>query len=348
MTGEQRAIDNGRPTLSRVADHAGVDPSTVSRVLRGDSRARVSEATQARIRESAAELGYVPNANARSLISSQTMTLGMLVPSISGLVYSDIIRGAEASAREAGYLLVVIDGSEYASASNAFHHLVLEGRVDGLLIASGVVTDALTDAVRAHSSRYVVLNRRIGAMQHSIIEDDEGGMRLAVNALVELGHRRIACLTGPADVDTARRRLLGYRSAMRAHGLPVPAGYALHGGFDEAAGYSGMRELLGSRVPPTAVAIASLTTAIGALSACDHAGVRVPDDLSVIAFHDAPVADYLHPALATVAMPVEELGRESVRVLLELLAGRVTPKLTKVTDPKPVLIPRRSMAPPAN
>jgi LacI family transcriptional regulator len=332
--------------LAQVAQTAGVDPSTVSRVLRKDANTRVGEATRQRIITTAAKLGYVANANARSLVSSQTMTLGLLIPNMAGFVYVDIIRGAEVAAREAGYVLVVIDASDQGRAGDAFHRLVLEGRVDGLLIASGIVTDNLTDSLLVQSSRCVVLNRRIGGHRPSVIEDDEAGMQLGVEELIRLGHRRIACLTGPADVDTARRRLRGYRNAMRNAGLPVPASYVVHAGFEEAEGYAGMKTLLAKQHPPTALAVASVTAAIGALAACHEARLQIPEDISFVAFHDAPVAEYLQPPLTTIAMPLYELGHRAANLLVDLLNGRRIPNLSKVTHPQPRLLRRKSIAAP--
>jgi LacI family transcriptional regulator len=336
-----------RATLALIAAQAGVDTSTVSRVLRNDDRTRVSAETRRRVEAIASGLGYVPNANARSLRFSQTMTIGLLVPNITGFVYRDVIRGAEAAARESDYVLVVIDGSDLGKANDAFHRLVLEGRVDGLLIASGVVTDSLADSVVATSARCIILNRRIGGRYASVIEDDEAGMQLGVEELIRIGHRKIACLAGPKDTDTARRRLLGYRAAMKNAALPVGRGAVVHTSFEEAGGFEGMQQLLASPNRPTAVAVVSLASAIGALAACHRAGVRVPDDISIIAFHDAPIAEFANPSLSTIAMPLFELGYESMVLLLRLLNGDSVPTLTRVTEPKPRLMLRDSIAAPA-
>jgi LacI family transcriptional regulator len=335
-----------RATLGVIAERAGVDRSTVSRVLRNDDRTRVSIATRQRIEDIAAGLGYVANANARSLLFSQTMTIGLLLPNITGVVYHDIIRGAEAAARESDYVLVVIDGSELGKANESFRRLVLEGRLDGLLIASGVVTDSLTDAVVANSARCVILNRRIGGRYASVIEDDEAGMQLGVEELIRVGHRRIACLAGPKDTDTARRRLLGYRAAMKNAALPVGRSAVVHTSFDEAGGWDGMQQLLANGDRPTAVAVASLAAAIGALAACHAVGIRVPQDVSMFAFHDAPVAEFLHPSLSTIAMPLFELGHKATSLLVSLLNGDSVPTLTRVTSPRPRLVSRDSIGPP--
>lgn len=150
-------------TLVDVAREAGVDQSTVSRVLRDDHRAKATDETRARIREVAARLGYVPNATARSLAMRRTSTIALLIPQVSGFIYADIIKGAGDEARRLGYVLVVADGSEMGRANDAIRTLVLEGRVDGLLLASGTLTDQVTDGLASVFGNIVVLNRQIAS-----------------------------------------------------------------------------------------------------------------------------------------------------------------------------------------
>jgi DNA-binding LacI/PurR family transcriptional regulator len=167
-----------------------------------------------------------------------------------------------------------------------------------------------------------------------------------VERLLTLGHTRIACLAGPADVDTATRRLAGFKQAMRAADLPVRRGYIQRAPFDEAGGHDAMLRLLGLPEPPTAVAVSSLVAATGALAACHAAGTHVPDDVSVIAFHDATVAQYLTPSLSTIWMPLFELGDAASRQLVDLINGRSVPQLRRLQDPEPRVIERASTAAP--
>jgi LacI family transcriptional regulator len=335
-------------TLADVAAAAGVDGSTVSRVLRNDPGAHVSEPTRVRIREAARRLGYVPNAVARSLAIQRTSTLGLLIPDTSSSVFRDIIKGANAAAVELGYVLVLADASELGPASAAVRKLVLEGRVDGLLIASGTISDEIADDLVEGFHNCVLLNRRIGSKAPSVIEDDELGMFLCTNELISHGHTEIDCLAGPENIDTSRRRVAGYRRALREAGIPSRRGSVVHSTFDEAGGHAGMVRILSRRNRPTAVASASLAAAIGAISAAASAEVRIPADLSITAFHDAPIADYLLPPLTTVAMPLEELGRQAVRILHRRLQGDDSTSQFTVSEPRPTLVRRQSVsAPPA-
>lgn len=333
-------------TLADVAKAAGVDQSTVSRVLRDSPGTKVTPETRERIRHFAAELGYVPNATARSLAVRSTSTIALLIPNVSGFIYADIIRGASDAARELGYVLVVADASELGHASDAIRRLALEGRVDGLLLASGIVTDEAVQSLVGETNNIVVLNRQIGGRSPRIIEDDEMGMYCGVLELIENGHTRIGFLAGPPDVDTSRRRIKGYRRAMAEAGLPVSAGLIVHAGFDESDGYRGMQALLERKPQPTAVAAASVAAAVGAMAAARDAGLDIPKDISMVAFHDAPLANYLFPPLTTVAMPLKELGRQAMLMLHGRLIGESGPMLVKIQDPAPKLVRRQSVAAP--
>ena len=348
-----RVTGKGRPTalrsgatLADVAREAGVDQSTVSRVLRDDHRTRATDATRARIRQAAERLGYVPNASARSLAVRKTSTIGLMIPNVSGVIYADIIKGAADAATALGYVLVVADGSELGRANDAVRKLVLEGRVDGLLLASGTLTDQVTEDLLGTSGNVVVLNRQISGQVPQVIEDDELGMYLGTQELIRAGHRRIACLAGPVDVDTSRRRLKGFHKAMAEAGLPVPQELVVHRDFDEASGYSGMGEILGQGSRPTAVSAASLAAAVGAMAATRDAGLSIPADLSIVAFHDAPLANYLSPPLTTIAMPLQELGRQAMQMLHRQLIGEPGPAAVTVSDPTPIVVRRASVAPP--
>jgi LacI family transcriptional regulator len=343
----ERAQAASTSTLAAVARTAGVDASTVSRVLRNDPAVRVRPATRDRIMAAAATLGYVPNAAARSLVLRRTMTLGLIIPSASNFVYDQIIKGAESAARAAGYVLLLTESSDFGAVETAYRELVLGGRVDGLLIGSGNLNDSLPDVVFQRTGNCVVLNRLIRGPIPSVIEDDEQGMATAVARLVSLGHKRIACIAGPPDIDTATRRLAGFKEAMKAAALPVGQRYVQRAAFNEAGGFEAMLSLLRLARPPTAVAVSSLPAAVGALAACHEVGVVVPADLSVIAFHDATIADYLSPPLATIWMPLFELGEAATQLLVDVINGKDFVPLQRVQKPEPRVIERKSLGRPA-
>lgn len=318
-----------RSKLIDVAKRAGVDISTVSRVLRGEAGQRVREETRVRILESARELDYAPNELARSLRTSRTKTFGMVVPQLDNPVFSAAIRGAERSTQRHGYTLL-ISLREPGATDSVYQRLAQSNRVDGLLVASLDEDTELLDTLEAARVPYIVLNRRLVRAPYSIYLDSRAAAEIAVDHLVSLGHRRIAHLAGRPGGFNATERFEGYRAALARHGiafdpkLVVTAGYTAEGGADA------MRTLLRAR--PTAVLGATLVTAAGAMAVVHEAGLRIPEDISVIGLHDAPVAEMLYPKLTTVSMPTEKMG-EIAADLLVGLAGKRRPKAVPALAP---------------
>jgi LacI family transcriptional regulator len=187
----------------------------------------------------------------------------------------------------------------------------------------------------------MVVNRRLPNGGPSTSLDDERGMRVAVQHLIDLGHTRIGYIGGPHVTDISRRRLAGYRQAMRAAGLRVAARCVKESSGHESGGFEAMSALLETDQPPTAVAVWSVTTAVGALAAVRRSGRAAPDDISVIAFHDASIAQYLEPPLATVRMPTAKMAKVAVESVIALADGRPVAD-TIVSRPAPVLVRRAS------
>lgn len=329
--------------LADVAREAGVGTSIVSRVLNDDPTVSIRPETRERILAAARALNYRPNAFARGLKLRRTMTLGMVIPNLAYPVNGEIIRGAERKAAAAGYVMLVADADEFLQTGEAYRRLLLERRVDGLLIASASTSERLLRELASQGLPFVLVNRRVPNVGPSVTADDAQGVRTAVEHLVELGHRRIAHITGPRDADTARRRLSGFRAGLRAAGVSVPARYVTESPYEEEGGFHAMQRLLAVEPRPTAVVAWSLAAAIGALAAATRSGVRVPEALSLVAFHDAALAQYVEPPLTTIRMPLAELAEQSVEMLLELIeGGRVG---NRVVATAPVLVERRSTAP---
>jgi LacI family transcriptional regulator len=327
-----------------VGGRAGVGTPIASRVLTGPPPVSTRPAPGALFATAALELNYRPNAFARGLKLQRTMTLGMVMTNLAYPDNAAIIRGAERRTAAAGYVMVLADEEEFLQAGEAFRRLLLEQRVDGLLIASASTTEDVLSSLARESLPFVLLNRRVRGVGPSVTVDDAGGMELAVAHLVSLGHRLIGHIAGPADADTARRRLDGFRAGMRAAGLQVRSAHVAEAPFDEAGGCRAMERLLAGRQRPTAVTIWSLAAAVGALAAARRAGVAVPGELSIVAFHDAPLAAYLDPPLTTVRMPLGEMAETSVDCLLALIDGETVED--RVVETPPELVVRESTAPP--
>lgn len=304
-------------TIREVAQHAGVSVATVSRAFTGSGPVGVD--TRERIERVARELRYVPNGAARSLTMSTTHTLGVLLPDLYGDFYSELLRGIDRAARRSHYHLLVSsthpEDDDRQAALRA-----MSGRVDGLLVMS---PDLGADALDGNLPRglpVALLNGMAAGETFSAIGfDNAGGALRMVRHLLDHGHTHVAHVTGPSGNHDAAERLRGYHRALDERRLPADPGLLFTGDFTEASGYRAARALLGATPRPTAVFCANDAMAVGALRAVREAGLRVPADLAVTGFDDIPVARYLTPALTTVHVPIQEMGKQAVQSLLRAL-----------------------------
>jgi len=329
------------PRLEDVAARADVHVSTVSRVLNGRDGDAIRPETRERIFEAARELRYRPNALARALKTSTTGAIGLLVPSLRNPVYSAVIRGAFDRAWERSFVVVLAEDLDESSAQQAYERLVQEGRIDGVMIASTRPGSPLIDLVARDSVPCVFVNRRHpgSGRNVSMREEDAGG--LAAAHLIGLGHTRLAHISGPGELDTARRRAEGFLEAAAGRGLDAAVAEAP---FEELGGFRGMSELLQRPDRPTGVFASNINQAVGAMAAAHRAGIRVPDDVSLIGYDDDPLGAYLHTPLTSIRMPLAELGRMAVDALLDQIHGG-SPR-DVVVESAPELLVRSSTAPP--
>ncbi len=333
-----------RVTVTDVARHAAVDRSVVSRVLTNDPRLKVREETRQRVLSAVRELGYIPNAMARSLRTSHTGTLALFLPDFANPVYAEIITGAEAAAAARGYVLMTGSSSTAGGTAEAYLKLLGQGRVDGLLLAGEALSADAQRALSVAGIPHLLLNRRMRGSHRYVTLDDERAAGMAVEHLVELGHERIAHLAGPSGADTARRRKAGYLAAMKAAGFPPDSSLVVAADYTPVGGAEGMVTLLRADPPPTAVLAANFVAAIGALSAAWSAGVSVPDELSIVTIHDSPLAGFTVPALTAVRMPLQALGARGVELLL---TSPPDAEVTEILSGPIELVVRSSTAAPA-
>lgn len=329
--------------LADVAQAAGVGTSIASRVLNGDPTVSIRLETRQRILDAARELNYRPNAMARGLRLARTMSLGIIINLAYYYENAEILAAVESAAASAGYVTLIADTADFVSRGEAYRRLLFERRVDGLLIASVFVPDEFIHELQEESLPFVLINRRVAGIGPSATVDDELGMRMAVDHLVGLGHRRIGYLAGPAHLDPASRRLDGFRSGIHAAGLRAPARLVRQCPVDDESVLFATEQLLEGEPRPTAIAVWSPTAAVPALAAARRLGIRVPEHMSVIAYNDSPIAGYLEPSLTTVHMPLAEMARGGVDCLLETIDGG-EPRSFVVRTP-PTLVQRESTAP---
>ncbi|MEE3849691.1 LacI family DNA-binding transcriptional regulator [Gordonia sp. LSe1-13] len=331
-----------RARLRDIAAHAGVHISTASRVLNGDPRGEVSADTTARVLAAADTLQYKPNSAARNLRLRRAGAFGLLIPDLTHPTYATLVRGALQEAEGRGLAVLITEVPDGAAAIG-LRRLVDDHRIDGLLIATASDRSAQADWFEGHGVPTVYVNRRAEG-KPTVTVDDEAGAALALRTMYDYGHRRVGVISGPHDVDTARRRLDGFISAANTLGIPVPVESC--GEYTANGGASALTSLMSDPNPPTAIFASNLMSGIGALSRASAHGIRIPDELSLVVFDDAEIADFTVPALTRIKMPFDELGALAVRSLIEVLDGRQARDLRVETPPQ--LIGGASLGPNMN
>jgi DNA-binding LacI/PurR family transcriptional regulator len=335
----QSAAD--RPTIRDVAAHAGVSKSLVSRVLHDSPL--VSEPRRAAVLSAIEELGYRPNAAARTLVRRRSNAIAVLVSDLHNLFLPEVVAGLDPVLSRRGYTTVIVTGKHSEQAELEGLHRVLELRVDGIVCAMARLgRDALLDAAR--STALVNLTRAPELPRvDSVVNDDHLGATLAVEHLARLGHRRIAMI-GDTEERAGADRIRGYREAMTALGLADEI-VIVPGGFTEPGGYRGATELL-SQGPRrvTAVFVASDLAALGVLDAAVDAGVDVPGEFSVVGYDNTPLAALRHIALSTVDQTATDIGALAADALLTRIE-QPNRRARRIVIP-PTLVPRRTSGPP--
>jgi DNA-binding LacI/PurR family transcriptional regulator len=309
-------------TQKELAKYAGVSAGTVSNVISGSTQ--VSERSRQKVEEAIRALNYRPNLIARSLKTNRTNTLGIVVPDITIPFFPKIIRGAESAARERGYFLMVLDSENNHSRELEMIALLHAQRVDGLLLiaAGGQKWSSETFAVLTSGTPVVCVDRLPKGLQvDSVGVDDRSAAELGVSHLLAMGHKQIAVLTGPLNLENERERLRGYRHAMRSAGLPVQESLIWTGGFDrrEIAQVC-QRGLLKPKGRPTALFATNGVTGLDAVRCIYESGLSIPQNISFVTLDDFMTEDLFQPSITSVVQPAFDIGYGAVKVLLDRIA----------------------------
>jgi LacI family transcriptional regulator len=316
-----------RVTVKEVAAHAGVSPATVSRVLAGDYP--VTAATRARVQRAVRELDYVANAQARALKGAGTGMIAFVMDDVTGPSFAHVAKGVEQQATAQGRLCIICTTHGDASRELAVVEAMREQRADAVILVGGGFLDEeyrermihFAHALDKAGSRLVLCGRPpLGEdVPTTVVEyDNEGGAYAMTSHLLSQGHRRIVYLGNvKQNHTTSRDRIAGFTRAHESFGVPLDPALIVPGEYTQAYGQAAARRLLAERVDFTAVFAATDMIAAGVLMAFREAGVRVPQDVSVVGYDDIPLAVNVVPALTTVRIPTEELGRTAVRLALD-------------------------------
>lgn len=327
-------------TIRDVAHHAQVSVASVSRVLNGAGA--VTDETRQRVLQAIDLLHYVPHSGARSLSTSRTQTIGVVLPDLYGEFFSELIRGMDVAARQAGYHLIVSsshgDADEVSSAIRS-----MRGRVDGLVVLSPHIDATKLAAGMAGRLPVLLMNSAaVDTGRPSIVVDNHGGAITAVEHLVAIGRRRIAHIAGPSGNLEAEARLAGYLEAMASAGLEP---LVVQGDFMEASGHDAGVELAARAQRPDGLFAANDMMAVGALLALQDAGVRCPEDIAVVGFDDIPLAAYIRPSLTTLRTRVADTGARALERVVALI-GRDDPAADIACEVvQPELVVRQSSLP---
>jgi LacI family transcriptional regulator len=304
----------------------------------------VSDSARIRVEQAIAELGYFPSAVARALKTSQTRILGVIVPNITNPFFSELTRGIEDVCERSQYSVFLCNGDDDRDRQGRSLDTLLERRVDGVILATPTGPAAtLARRLTAAKLKTTVVDRNLpGLVADRVRIDHQAGARIAVEHLLELGHRRIACISGPSHFEVSRARVTGWRKALAKAGVEPKEEWLLEGDFQAAAGHDLARGLL-ARGEVTAIFASNDLQGIGVLRAAAELGMAVPRALSVIGFDGIEMGAYTYPALTTVGYPIRSLGETAATVLLDRIAGR-TPRVTEVVV-EPRIILRESTGP---
>ena len=307
-------------SIKDIARAADVSHSTVSRAL-SDSPL-VGAGTKARIQRLAREMGYSPDAQARSLVMGRTQTIGVVVTTIADPFIAEVVQGIESTAHDRGYSVILSSSSSEPEREVAAVEMLHSKRVDGVIVTSSRVGALYQEHLDRLGVPIVLLNshsEQSGPYTFSVSVDNRHGGYLATDHLIQLGHRRVAYVTGPADHSDDLERLAGHREALARAGIAFDPALVVPGSGRADGGERALPQLMEQGRPPTAVFCYNDMTAIGLLRAACRTGLGVPQDLAVVGFDDIPFAAYVRPPLTTIAQPMRHMGKRATEMVLDMM-----------------------------
>jgi LacI family transcriptional regulator len=308
------------PTIRDVAEAAGVSVSTVSRVL--NNKDDVARETCQKVQAVIEELGYTSSLAAKSMRSHRTDVIGLVTPDVGDDFSILVMKGVNRAIDEVGYDLIIYTGGDVAQESLAEREQRYVSLLNGS-ITDGVIVVTPAAATFATASPVVIIDPNIhGPDYPAVIATNHAGALAVMRYLIDLGHRRIGFIKGRSDLISATQRQQGYEDGLREAGVAMDADLIQQGDYTEASGFQSAQKLLAQLTPPTAIFAANDQSAIGAIRAIRQAGLRVPDDISVVGFDNTPGTAHISPSLTTVDQSIDDMGYVATEILINLIQGK--------------------------
>ncbi|MEQ4923297.1 substrate-binding domain-containing protein [Proteus hauseri] len=327
-------------TIKDVAKEAGVSVATVSRVINNSPKA--SRASIDVVNTAMQKLGYRPNAAARALVNQSTQTLGVLVHDVSDPFFGTLVKAVDNIARDAGKHILVCNGYHDAQDERQSIELLINSRCDGLVIHSKALGDDELLAYANEVKSMVLINRFIPEIaERCVALDNYKGAWMATEHLIRQGHSKIAYISSTHNIEDTTQRLAGYKAALAAYKIDLPASYIEYGEPEGEGGEKAMTHLLTKSIDFTAVVAYNDFMAAGALSVLDENEIPVPEKISVIGFDDVLIARYIHPRLTTVRYPIQMMAEQAATLAIRLSRGEILEQKQRIFSP--TLVQRNSV-----
>jgi LacI family transcriptional regulator len=331
--------------IKQIAQRAGVHVSTVSRALNPQTRTMVSQEVATRILKIASTLSYTRNPLAFGLKTRRSFTVGVIVPDLTNPLFPPIVRAVERTLGKEGYVTMLADSDNSRETECAILDSLRARQVDGLILATAWLRDDIVTRCQEQNIPFVLVNRTVlDESVTSVVTNDAYGIRLAVDHLLQLGHRKLAYVGGPLNTSTATGRRAGFIAALKAYRLSARQKLVADcASFTVQAGAAAARELLAiANRPFTAIVAANDMLALGCYDALTEAGLECPKDISITGYNDMPFADRFSPPLTTLRIPHDQIGVQSSLLLLRMMRDPTV--IVPSVHLEPVLVVRGSTA----
>lgn len=310
-------------TIKDIAKSAGVSTATVSMILNKKDQ-NISQPTRDKVLKIAKDFNYIPNSMARSLVTSRTKILGLILPDIVNPFFPEIARGAEDKAREAGYSIIICNTDDNIDQENKYIHMLSEKMVDGIILTHSANRHNEMSGLETCRMPIILIDRDYDSpnILGKVLVDNSKASSDAVNYLVQKGYKKIAYIAGPLDTGTARDRLEGYKKALMGNNIKYNESLVRSGEYKAKWGYEAAENLLNSGLDFQAIFCGNDAIAIGAMKKLREVGISIPGNIAVMGFDDIYIASMVDPELTTIKQPNYSMGYEAVKMMIDSLEGK--------------------------